>query len=351
MTSIGKIDSSLFEKVIYPKLGAVHREVLVGPKIGSDAAIVLIDDQTVLTLTTDPFFLMPELGWQKAVWFAIHILVSDSMTTAIQPRWLTLDLNLPLELSDLEFQEIWEHIHQTCLELNLSIVTGHTGRYEGCYFPTIGSGTVLGIGSKDLYVTPQMANVGDIVLVTKSAALETTALLGNLCYEEIAKDCGVQIAQSARDLFYSLSVFEDARIAASVGVRENGITSMHDATERGVQGAIVEVAQVSQKGMLIYREEIPILQCTEEICRAYKFDPYKSSSEGTLLLTCNPQKVQNVLSAFRDYGIPCTEIGVVVSKEEEICWLNRDGTKVPIEMPIEDPFWPILTKLKNRNVK
>ncbi|MCX7835655.1 MAG: AIR synthase family protein [bacterium] len=349
MNVVGKVASTVFHHTIYPKLGVPRADVLVGPRIGTDAAILQVDERTVLTLTTDPIFLMKELGWEKAVWFAVHILVSDSVTTAIPPSWIALDLNLPLELTDNEFEEIWEHIHQICTQLNLSIVTGHTGRYEGCSFPTIGSGTVIGKGSIDQYITPQMVEVGDVVLMTKYAAIETTAFLGNVCFREIAADCGVEVAQAAKSQFNSLSVVQDATLAVTVGIRGQGITSMHDATERGIQNAITEVAEVAQKGMLIYREEIPILECTKVLSNTYNFDPYIASSEGTLILTCKPQKVKHLLSVFQENGIPCTEIGKVVPKKEGVFWVDKMGIRTPIETPLEDPFWSVFVKIRNRS--
>jgi hydrogenase maturation factor len=39
-------------------------------------------------------------GWERAAWFAVHILASDTATAGLPLRWLTVDLNLPLDLSD-----------------------------------------------------------------------------------------------------------------------------------------------------------------------------------------------------------------------------------------------------------
>lgn len=344
MKKTGKVSSSVFSNTIYPKLGKKLSDVLVGPLAGVDAGVIELDDVSVLTLTTDPLFVMPELGWEKAVWFAIHILASDSATTAIPPRWITLDLNLPLEFSDEDFAEMWEQFHHVCFDLELAIVTGHTGRYENCSFPTIGSGTVLGIGKKERFITPQMAQVGDKVLITKSIALETTAFIGTLCYEKIKSDCGLQTANDAKSLFHSLSVVKDALLASSIGVRENGVTTMHDATERGVQGALVEIAEASNVGMMIQSELLPIHSATQVVCETYLMNPYAASSEGTLLITCHPNKEKRIIEKLVDNGIECTLIGEIVPKEEEVRW-SMNNRISPLTLPDEDPYWELLTKL------
>src|SRR2546425_13305626 len=60
-----------------------------------------------------------------------------------------------------------------------AMVTGHTGRYEGCAYPMVGGATFLAIASKDAWVTANMAKPGNHLLVTKTAALEATAILAN----------------------------------------------------------------------------------------------------------------------------------------------------------------------------
>jgi len=49
-----------------------------------------------MVLSTDPFYIAKELGIEKAAWFAVHILASDVAVSGIRPRYLSIDLNLPL---------------------------------------------------------------------------------------------------------------------------------------------------------------------------------------------------------------------------------------------------------------
>ena len=58
----------------------------------------------------------------------------------------------------------------------MAIVAGHTARYDGTDYPMVGGATVMAIGPKDKYITPAMARVGDVVIVTKGAAIEATGL-------------------------------------------------------------------------------------------------------------------------------------------------------------------------------
>ena len=81
---IGKISADIFSEIIFPRLGAGSKDVLVGPMHGVDVGIAEIGNKAV-SFTTDPVFIVPEYGWERAAWFAINILASDSVTCGLPP--------------------------------------------------------------------------------------------------------------------------------------------------------------------------------------------------------------------------------------------------------------------------
>ncbi|HSG27443.1 MAG TPA: hypothetical protein VLA34_03110, partial [Candidatus Krumholzibacterium sp.] len=70
LPDIGKISPEVFEELIYPRLGRKRDSVIVGPCSGVDVGVVEIGGQAV-AVTTDPVFIVPEYGWERAAWFAI----------------------------------------------------------------------------------------------------------------------------------------------------------------------------------------------------------------------------------------------------------------------------------------
>ncbi len=349
-SELGKISADIFDRVIYPKLGrSRNSEVLVGPHTGVDVGIVALGNGQVMALTTDPLWVLPEFGWARAGWFAIHIIASDAATSGLELKYITLDLNLPPSLPADDFSELWEVTHRTCDDIGLAIVTGHTGRYDGCNFPTIGSGTVIAIGNEYDYITPTMAQPGDIVVMTKGAAIETTAHFGVAFPDRIRAACGEAIATAAQDLYWQLSVVKEARLAASIGVRERGVTAMHDATERGVWGGLYEIAQASGNGLLIHKDAILIPPVVEAVCGLFNIDPYPASSEGTLLLTCRPRRVMDLIAILSDNGIDCTMIGEILPREKGIKYIENGQIKDLI-YPEHDPFWDVFTAERERSV-
>ncbi|MGZ8447189.1 MAG: AIR synthase family protein [Candidatus Deferrimicrobiaceae bacterium] len=343
MPAIGKVSSEIFDEVILPQLGRKRPEILVGPQHGVDVGIVDLGNGQVMVTTTDPIFVVPPYGWERSAWFAVHILASDAATSGIRPAYITMDLNLPLSMTREDFEALWAVVHRECDKIGMAIITGHTGRYEGCEYPMIGGATVIAIGPKDRYVTPTMARPGDTVLITKGAAIEAAGLFAVTFPQRVAERYGEKVAREAEEIFWQMSVVEDALTAVEVGVRENGVTSMHDATECGVWGGLFEVAQASGVGMTIDKEKIIVQDPVRKVCDLFGIDPYTSISEGTLILTCRPHKAQEVVRRLGDKGILVSMVGEVVDSRQGLRFFEH-GKSRELVHPKVDPFWAAFGK-------
>lgn len=341
MSDLGKVDREFFDEYIYPNLGAEREDVRLGPQHGVDFGVIelgsmgsrpradeVIDaGERVLALATDPVFIMPSLGFDRAAWFAFHILMSDVAVSGIPPSHLSIDLNLPPDITDEQFATVWETIHEEARELGVSVVTGHTGRYAGCNYPMVGGGTALAVGRSDDLVRPDGAQSGDSVVVTKGPAIEATGLL-SIQFEGIL-DLDGETMEAAKDRFYDMSPVEDALVAAAAGP----VTAMHDATEGGIYGGLHEIARAGGVRIDVEREAIPVMDGVLETCEAFDIDPWISISEGTLLLTVEEGSAANVVSALESEGIPAAVVGEV--SEGEGVYFDGDS----VERPERDPFW------------
>lgn len=257
LPEIGKISAQIFEELIYPRLGAKSKSVLVGPMQGTDCGIVEIGDKAV-AMTTDPVFIVPEYGWEEAAWFAIHILMSDAVTSGLKPTFLSIDLNLPMEMTKQQLEIVWEIIHKECEKYGIAIICGHTARYENCHYPMVGGATVICVGEKNEYVTPEFIKPGDKIIITKGPAIEATGILATMFPKLIEKEFGIDFTKRVKKVFWKMSVVDDALSAVSMGVRENGVTAMHDATECGIWGALHELTEAACVGVRVEKEKIVV---------------------------------------------------------------------------------------------
>ncbi len=334
----GKLHAELFSQVILRHLGAADADVVVGPRHGVDLGVVRTAPGQVMALTSDPVFIVPTFGWERATWFAVHILASDTAMSGLAPRWMAVDLNLPRELDDQGVTELWQGYAKACEDLGIAVVTGHTGRYDGTSWPMVGGATCMATGPEDGYVTSAMAQPGDQVVVTKGAAIEATALFGGTFPELLRPALGDAVVAAADTLFEAQTVVPEARIAAGIGLREDGVTALHDATEGGVLGGLVELAEASGVGLRIDRDLIPVRPEVRAICGHVGIDPYTAISEGTLLATVRPHKAGALLTALGEADIDAAVVGEVTPVEEGRRLRTREGEE-DLAHPGFDPFW------------
>lgn len=337
MPEIGKISPQIFNESIFPRLGARSDKVLVGPQHGVDVGIVNIGGKAV-SFTCDPVFIVPQYGWERAAWFAIHIIASDSVTSGLKPKFLSIDLNLPMEMTKKQLEVMWAVMHQQCEQMGINIITGHTARYENCQYPMVGGATLTGVGEIDEYVTPRFAKAGDKIIITKGPAIEASGIFATMFPKLLEGKFGSDFIKRAENIFYKMSVVEDATTAIAVGVRDNGITSMHDATECGVWGGLYEVAQAAGLGARIEKDKIVVEDCVPEICQFFGIDPYASISEGTLIASCRPNKADEVVNVLAKKGIRSSVVGELTDARRGMV-LAEGGNERKLLHPIVDPFW------------
>ena len=333
---IGKIDAEFFNQIIFPRLGESRQEVAIGPQHGVDVGIIELGEYA-LALTADPVFIVPQYGWERAAWFAFHILFSDAVTSGLKPAYLAIDMNLPPSNLESELETVWGVIDREARKYNVAIVAGHTARYGGCAYPMVGGAVAIAAGARNAYVSPKFIKSGDAIIVTKGPAIEATGIFAAMFPQYIAERLGKDIAARAGGLFYKMSVLDDAMAAVSVGVRDDGVSAMHDATECGLWGGIFEMVNAAGKGAIMEKGKIPVDSAAQAVCELYSIDPFTSISEGTLIISVRSHKADMVLQAILDKGIDAAIVGEV--RDREGIELIENGASRRIEHPQIDPFW------------
>jgi hydrogenase maturation factor len=154
----------------------------------------------------------------------------------------------------------------------------------------------------------------------------------------IEKEFGRAFSKKAEKIFYKMSVVEDAMTAIGVGVRDKGVTAMHDATECGIWGGLHEFAQAAGLGVRVEKEAIVVEPCVTEICSYFGIDPYASISEGTLIAACKEDKAQDVVNALSRKGIKSSIAGELTQPDKGMVLVEK-GKERKLVHPIVDPFW------------
>lgn len=328
----GKISRAFFEERIATRLGADRDDVALGPKHGVDFGVVSVGDRALVT-ATDPVSVLPELGFERAGEFAVGIVLSDVAVSGLAPTHLTVSFSLPPGITDAEFDRLWGAIDAECRDLGVSVVTGHTARYEGSSFPWVGAATGLAVGDPDAIVRPDGARVGDEVLVTNGPAVEAIGLLTTLFSETVPLSGSALETAQAR--LGDVGAVRDALLAAASGE----VTAMHDATEGGLLGAFAEMAETAGVRFAIDSDAVPWLPGVETACDTLGMDPWRATTSGTLVLTVDPDDTDVVLDALGGRGTAVERVGRVESGSG----VEWDGDT--LDSPDGDSSWPVYERL------
>jgi hydrogenase maturation factor len=344
VSPLGKLTPAEFERAIAPHLGARREEVLVGPGVGRDAAILRLGAGRVMAMTTDPISMLPGLEPAESAWLSCHLLASDLWTTGIPPTWASVCFNLPPRLRDEDFSAYAAAMGEEFARLGVAVVTGHTGRYPGCDLTILGAATLAGAGDDGRWVGPQFVVPGDRLLMTKDCAVEATAIAARLYPRRLGERLDEEQMARAVARFADVSVVADCRAALRVGVRDRGVSSLHDATEGGVLGGLVEMARACGCDLRVFRSAIPVSPESRAVCEMFGIDPYWTLSEGTLLITARAGRAADVAAAIAEDGIAVTEIGEVVRGSGVLYLTEPDGGVTKLTEPEADPYWAAYEK-------
>lgn len=331
MSDLGKIDGETFDSVIYPNLGARRDDVAVGPRHGVDFGVLDIGEQAVV-VATDPISVLPELGWARAGRLALEIVLTDVAVSGVAPTHLAVNLTLPPSWSDEDLEAMWTGLSSHADRLGVSIVSGHTARYPGIDSSWVGGATVLGVGTHDDIVRPDGARPGDDIVVTTGPAAEITGLLATLYPEQLGLP--PETVATAQERVEDISAVADARAAFDAG----GVTAMHDATEGGVAGGLVEMAGGAGVRFDIDADAMPLAPGVAAVCEAVDVDPWTVTSAGTLLMTVRSGGAVAVAEAIRTRGTPAAVVGTVTDGDGVFV----DGDR--LSAPDSDPSWAVFER-------
>jgi hydrogenase maturation factor len=116
---------------------------------------------------------------------------------------------------------------------------------------------------------------------------------------------------------------------------------MHDPTEGGLATALSEVSAASNTGMLINRDNVPILPEAAELCDALSVDPWGLIASGALLITAAPDSAAGVIDAVTGTGSPAVDIGEVRPAEDGLK-LVSGGQELPFPIFERDEIARVL---------
>ncbi len=315
---LGKVSPEDLSEHVFGRTGAPLESVLQGPAYGEDAAAIEVDEGT-LVVSTDPI----SLAVDRVGTLGVQVACNDVAASGGDPEWLTSVVFLP---GDAEPETILERITSqmdaVAEELGVAIVGGHSEFNPALDRPLL---TLTCMGMADPFVPTGGAEPGDVVLLTKGAAIEGTAILAS-DFAENLREQGVSeaVLERARGFYDEIGVLPEASV-----VRQSA-TAMHDPTEGGLIDGLLELASASGVALDIDASEIPIREETATVCEAMEVDPLRIFGSGALLATVPADSTADLVSRLADQDIAVARIGSVETSDSPVLRLDGERFREPV---------------------
>lgn len=256
MLKVGKLDSDLLEKAVINKIKHKRQDVLVHAGVGEDCATIDFGEYECV-MSTDPITAsVNDIGR-----LCIHISCNDIASNGIEPVGILLAVMLPQGTTEEDVAAIMEQAAAAAEECGVEIVGGHTEITTAVNQPVIVS-TAIGRGKKWQSASAEKIEVGDCILMTKSAGIEGTGIIAGDYEAELAEFLSEKEINEAKALLSEISVVKEGMAAGSIGTH-----GMHDVTEGGILGAVWEMCRIADVGAELWDEAIPVAEVTEENLR------------------------------------------------------------------------------------
>ena len=304
----GKLPLALLDKLL-AKIEVTDPDVILGGATGEDAALIDIGDRYLVSKTDPITFVTDLIGW-----YLVQVNANDIAVMGGTPRWLMATLLLPDGTNEETVENIFDQLSQACTKLGVTLVGGHTEITKNVYRP-IAVGAMLGEVAKERAVLTSTAEPGDRIVLTKGIAVEGTSILAREAACKL-ENSGISqtTIQKARSMLFTtgISIVEEARIACEV----TDVHAMHDPTEGGISGGLVEMAHSASVGFVVHEESIPILPECKEFCEVLGLNPLGLIASGALLVTMPASGVSTFVHATAQQGIKAYEIGQVTPPDQ-----------------------------------
>ncbi|MFX1366659.1 MAG: AIR synthase family protein [Promethearchaeota archaeon] len=334
--SLGKLNLKYLAQLL-SNIDINDKRVIMGSKIGEDAAVIDIPGKNYLVTKTDPItFATDEIGY-----YAVIVNVNDLVCTGARPKWFQSTILLPEDYTTKEMIEsIFNDIHNTCKSIGITVVGGHTEITPGLDRPII-IGSLIGEVEKNKLVLSSGAEPGDALILTKGIFIEGTSIIGREKENELLqKDFSQDFIEKCKSYLYNpgISVVKEAFLA-----NDNfEIKAMHDPTEGGLATGIAEMTVASKTGVLIEIDKIKILPEPLKLSKTFNLNPLGTISSGSLLIAIDNDYSIELLDLLNKNKINAEKIGVFTSMKYGLKIKEKNGRLSDLKYSEKDEITKII---------
>ncbi len=300
--------------------------------IGDDAAVYQVGEGKVHVITTDAlienihfdraFMPMEFLGVK-----VIAVNVSDVVAMNAKPKYATITIGLPHDVSVEMVTSIYRGIKKACSAYNMTLVGGDTTAAQRM---TI-SVTVIGEALEEDIVYRHGAHIDDIICVTGDLGASYAGLRVLLEQRAVLQNSELNVVPALNDYRYVIQrhLTPTPRLTALNVLKDAGIrpTSMIDISD-GLASEIQHICRLNHCGATLDADQLPVHEETKKVATHFSQDVDTYALYGgedyELLLTLRPDDLEKLPAGT------LTAIGKITDVED-ILIKTPEGSLIPLK--------------------
>ena len=305
--------------------GFENEGIVLAGKVGGDTAIVNLNEaksrvkeyynsnaDILLVEKSDPItFPTPEPGK-----YAVIINANDIACSGAKPYGFLPTIIVPPNTTFERISEIQEQIHEQCLELEISVLGGHT-EISNSVNTCVVSGHMLGFVPFD-FVIPNELKETDKIIIAGHIGTEGIGIILSESGESVKDILSREEIQDGIEIGKGISV---SKLVLEINKKFKP-SLIHDATEGGIYGALTEIVAFSDKGILL-KKKPSISPILEKLTAWLEVNPYRIISSGALVICIKEEKIKELSDFLINLDIPFDEIGTVIEAKGTVRLENK----------------------------
>ncbi len=316
----------LIEK-IKQLVGSESKDLIVG--IDDDAAAYRLSENQVLLLTTDALiegihFNLDYFNFYQLGWRAMAVNLSDIAAMGGQADLALITLGLPSDLEVQAVEDFYRGIKTWTEKLSIEIAGGDTTKSPGPVFINM---ALIGHVESSRLTLRSGAKVGDLLYVTGTLG---DAKAGMKVLQTMNEESQKPFKEIIRRHLTPEPRIDEARWL----VENIKVHAMIDISD-GLASEVHHICRLSHVGAQIWRSHIPLSRAVQQVAKNFNEDPvdyalYGGEDYEILFTVPSSEKQKLEKSFYQKFQKSCYQVGTVVSAEEGITILDRQGKKISL---------------------
>jgi len=288
-----------------------------------DSAVFIIE-KSRLAFTTDSYVVQPIFFPGGNIGeLAINGTVNDLIVSGAVPIYISVGFIIE---EGLLIEDLWKIVlsmKEAAKKAGVKIVTGDTkvvdkGKGDKIFINTSG----IGLIKEGINISPRRCQPRDKIILSGRIA-----------------DHGIAIMSAREGLEFETAIVSDTaplkELFECIEKFGDKIHVMRDPTRGGIASSLNEIAEITNVGMFIEEEKIPILDEVKGACEILGLDPLYIANEGKMIAIVSSEIAEELLSEWRksELGKEAEIIGEVTSENPRTVVMKTTiGSKRIVDM-------------------